>query len=93
MATSQPANKQEQGQVPEELDRLNEDIMGLASALDELEVKLRPVARQPEPTEKGASDSKVDITLVPVADRLREYSRKIRSMHDYVNDLTKRCEL
>jgi hypothetical protein len=81
-----------QTQVEGMTDTLRDSIDYLAKSVEELAEKIAPVLRGDAPTADCGKPGPPEEMLVPVADRMREFNKRIVAIRERVQSLTERTE-
>ena len=79
-----------QTQVSEQLGILEDSIEALNQSVDRINNKVADTLRQEPPIGVNAKEPNA---LVPLAERIRKASNKIRNITDAINSISDRCEL
>lgn len=82
-----------ESQVEEYLRQLSNALDNSTQAMDELEVRLVPVLRQPEPTPLDDTKHEPEPELVPVAERIRQSVLRVETLTQRKNYLMRRLEI
>lgn len=77
--------------IPEQLCMLEVRINRTSELIDQLTSRLYPVLSNPCPQTEGASAKSEDLT--PMADHIRELSRRISFHNSHLEDLLERLEM
>jgi hypothetical protein len=80
-----------QTQIMVEMELIDKMVSSLVDATTELEMRVNPVLRKP--FESGANPAVQDEELVPLADQLRMFRKRITQIAEHLREIRERVEL